>query len=287
VRRLLARALPAAAAALLLCAPTALAGAFTPESGGSPNADEISSLYKLTLVIAMVVFVGVEGALIYSLVKFRARKGRTAAQIHGNTRLEIGWTIIPALILVLLTVVTFLKLGAIQDPQNSDPSGLRGDTRVLEASTKPVAPPDGQKLNVCVTGRQYIWRFTYAPDCRNAYGKPYTYTQLTVPAHTTVTLDIQSTDVAHSWWIPKLGGKFDAIPGYHNYTWFKAPTPGKFYSGTCAELCGRNHANMTATVRVVTPSEYQTFMTNLTANISAANKRSSQLRDALHRAGQL
>jgi cytochrome c oxidase subunit 2 len=286
-RRLLYLALPAAAMALLLNAPGAIAGAFTPESGGSPNADEISSLYKLTLVIAIIVFVGVEGALIYSLVKFRARKGRTAAQIHGNTRLEIGWTIVPALILVLLTVVTFVKLGPIQDPQNSDPNGLKTQGVVLEASTKVITPPDGHKLNVCVTGRQYIWRFTYAADCNNAYGKPYTYGELTVPANTTVTLDIQSTDVAHSWWIPKLGGKFDAIPGYHNYTWFKAPTPGKVYTGACAELCGRNHANMLASVRVVTPVEYQGFMSNLTQNISSANKRSSQLRDALRRAGQL
>src|SRR5256886_16736742 len=94
----------------LILAPTALANFITPKSGGSPNANEISSLYKLVLYIAAVVFVVVEGALVYSLFKFRAKRGAVAAQIHGNTRLEIGWTVAAALILVVLTVVTFVKL---------------------------------------------------------------------------------------------------------------------------------------------------------------------------------
>ena len=76
---------------------------------------------------------------------------------------------------------------------------------------------------------------------------------MVVPTDTTVVLDIESTDVAHSWWIPKLGGKMDALPGYTNYTWFKATRHGHSSRGQCAELCGRNHANMTARVRVVDP----------------------------------
>ena len=88
----------------------------------------------------------------------------------------------------------------------------------------------------------------------NAFGLPYSYQEMVVPANTTVMLDIQATDVIHSWWIPKLGGKFDAVPGYTNYTWFKAPdAPATLYTGQCAELCGRNHADMTARVRVVSP----------------------------------
>ena len=78
---------------------------------------------------------------------------------------------------------------------------------------------------------------------------PYSYQEMVVPANTTVVLDIQATDVIHSWWIPKLGGKFDAVPGYRNYTWFKAPRAGELYTGQCAELCGRNHADMTARVQ--------------------------------------
>ena len=96
---------------------------FTPQSGGSPNANQINSLYKITLVIALVIFVLVEGGLLYALVKFRARKGAVPAQIRGNTRLEIGWTVAAAVILLALAVVTFAKLSSIQNPPNSSPDG--------------------------------------------------------------------------------------------------------------------------------------------------------------------
>lgn len=272
LRRRLVAALLLATIASLVCASGAFADFLTPESGGSPNADQIDSLYKIVLYIAIVVFVIVEGALLYSLVRFRARKGRVAAQIHGNTRLEISWTVAAALILVVLSAVTFAKLGSIQDPPNGDPSGLQF------ASTTAPTPPNGRKLTICVTGRQYIWRYTYGAGCgSNAFGLPYSYQEMVVPANTTVVLDIQATDVIHSWWIPKLGGKFDAVPGYRNFTWFKAPRAGELYKGQCAELCGRNHADMTARVRVVTPDEYQTWLAAQKQAISAANRQAVQL----------
>jgi cytochrome c oxidase subunit II len=119
-------------AALLLAVPlfgvltgTAFAGAITPESGGSPNADDIKQLYEIVLALALVIFVGVEGALIYSTVKFKARKGAVPAQIRGNTRLEIGWTVGAALILVVLAVVTFIKLGDIRDAPPSGPGAYK------------------------------------------------------------------------------------------------------------------------------------------------------------------
>src|ERR1700753_1737729 len=103
----------------LVLAPEALANFITPKSGGSPNANEIASLYRIILYMAAVVFVLVEGALVYSVYKFRAKRGAIPAQIHGNTSLEIGWTVGAALILVALTVVTFIKLPSIVDPPNS------------------------------------------------------------------------------------------------------------------------------------------------------------------------
>ena len=107
------------------CSPrTAFANFITPKSGGSPNANQIDSLYKIILYIAAVVFVIVEGALVYSVYKFRAKKNTVAAQIHGNTRLEIGWTVAAALILVVLTVVTFVKLPSIINPPNSSADRL-------------------------------------------------------------------------------------------------------------------------------------------------------------------
>jgi len=275
-RRRLVAALLLATIGSLVFASGAFAGFLTPESGGSPNADQIHSLYKIILYIAIVVFVVVEGALLYSVVKFRARRGRVAAQIHGNTRLEITWTVGAALILVVLAAVTFSKLGSIQNPPNSDANGLQF------ASTTEPTPPNGKKLTICVTGRQYIWRYTYGANCSsNAFGLPYSYQEMVVPANTTVVLDLQSTDVIHSWWIPQLGGKFDAVPGYHNYTWFKAPHAGALYRGQCAELCGRNHADMTARVSVVTPDQYQAWLAAQKARIAAANSQVIQLRQQL------
>jgi cytochrome c oxidase subunit 2 len=221
--RRLAFAVLVALAAVLAFAGAAFADALTPESGGSPNADEIDSLYKLVFAVALVIFIGVEGALFYSLFKFRARTGAVAAQSRGNPRLEVGWTVGAALILVVLAAFTFAKLGSIRNPPNSGPNGLQlADSGTLFASgpTKKF-PPNGRSLNVCVNGQQYIWRYTYANDCANApLNSVFSYQDMVVPVDTTVTLDINAQDVAHSWWIPKLGGKFDAIPGYTNHTWF-------------------------------------------------------------------
>jgi cytochrome c oxidase subunit II len=280
--RSLALALLAAVALGLVLAGPAAADLLTPESGGSPNADDIDSLYKLVLAIAIVVFIGVEGCLIYSLVKFRARRGAVAAQIRGNTRLEIGWTIGAALILVVLAAFTFAKLGGIRNPPNSGPGGLKLADGVLVASgpTRRL-PPNGKSLNVCVNGQQYIWRFTYAADCANApLGAPYSYEQLVVPVNTTVTLDINAQDVAHSWWIPKLGGKFDAIPGYTNHTWFKIPgkLAGRTFTGQCAEMCGRNHANMIATVLALTPTQFEAFLDRRRRDLKAADEAAARER---------
>jgi cytochrome c oxidase subunit II len=261
--------------ALQALSGTAFADLLTPESGGSPNADDIDTLYKVVLAIAIVVFVGVEGCLFYSLFKFRARKGAVAAQIRGNTRLEIGWTVGAAIILVVLAAVTFAMLPGIRNPPNSSPNGLQlaDGTLVASGPTKKL-PPNGKSLNICVNGQQYIWRYTYANDCGNvALGAPFAYQEMVVPVDTTVTLDINSQDVAHSWWIPKLGGKFDAIPGYTNHTWFKIPgkLAGKVFTGQCAELCGRNHANMTARVRAVTPADFERWLDQQKTDIKAAD----------------
>jgi cytochrome c oxidase subunit 2 len=280
--RRLALAVLLALALLLVFAGTAFAGAIVPESGGSPNADDISTLYKLILAVAVVIFIGVEGALFYSLFKFRARKGAVPAQIRGNTRLEVGWTVGAALILVILAAFTFAKLGDIRNPPNSGPEGLQLADGVLvaEGPAKRL-PPNGKSLNICVNGQQYIWRYTYANDCANApLASPFSYQEMVVPVDTTVTLDINAQDVAHSWWIPKLGGKFDAVPGYTNHTWFKVPgkLAGSVFTGQCAELCGRNHANMTARVRAVTPAEYGRWLDQRKADIKAADAAAQEER---------
>ena len=257
---------------------------FTPQSGGSPNANEIDTLYKITLYIALVIFFLVEGALAYALVKFRKRKGAVAAQIRGNTRLEVGWTVAAAVILLALAVVTFAKLSSIQDPPNSGPSGDQalGDEGLLYASAERKLPPNGKSLNIQVIGRQYIWQYVYpGANERDGLGAPYSYEEMVVPTETTVTLDIVSQDVVHSWWIPELGGKFMAVPGYHNYTWFKIPKPG-IYRGQCAALCGRGHARMIATVKAVPPAQFDAWLAYQKQELKEANAEAAVERAKLN-----
>jgi cytochrome c oxidase subunit 2 len=265
----------------LLLAPSAMANFFTPKAGGSQNANQIDSLYKIVLYIAAVVFVIVEGALLYSVLRFRAKKGAVAAQIHGNTPLEIGWTVAAALILVILTVVTFVKLPSIINPPNSN-------ARIqLSAATTQPAPPNGKKVTICVQGRQYIWRYVYGNDClTNGFKRPYSYTTMRVPVGVTVILNIQANDVIHSWWIPALGGKVDAVPGYTTYTWFNVPRAGT-YRGQCAQLCGRSHAAMVALVKAMSPSEYQSWLSQQQQAIQTANAQVTQLRQVLTANGNL
>lgn len=266
--------------------PTLLAF-FTPAKGASPNAKEIDTLYEITLVIALIIFFAVEIALGYALVKFRKRKGAVAAQIHGNTRLEVGWTAAAAVILLGLAVLTFAKLSSIQDPPNSGPDGaslneLGEQNNLIYASNQRKLPPNGKALEIQVIGRQYIWQFVYPganePD---GLGAPYSYEELVVPTQTTVSLNIVSEDVVHSWWVPELGGKFQAVPGYHNYTWFKVEKPGIF-RGQCAFLCGRGHARMIATVKAVPPPQFEAWLTNQKKLIAEANAAAEVARAKLN-----
>ncbi len=104
--------------------------------------------------------------------------------------------------------------------------------------------------------------------------------------HTTIVLDIQSTDVIHSWWVPSLGGKVDAVPGYTTYTWFKALHTGTF-RGQCAQLCGTNHAAMIAFVKVVSPAKYTAWVARQEQLITAQNAQVAQLRQILTSEGEL
>ncbi|HYI18410.1 MAG TPA: cytochrome c oxidase subunit II [Solirubrobacteraceae bacterium] len=281
LQKLLTRAVPAACVALLVTAVPASAGILFPEAGGgSPGAEDIRTLYAIIFVLGFIVFVGVEGVLIWCLVKYRAKRGRVAAQIHGNTKLEIGWTVGAAVILVFLTIATFVMLPGIKNPAASD-IDINGNpiaSNAAFASTDQRKPPEGQALNIQVNGKQYVWQFTYPGD-----EGVFSYTRMYVPVGMTVTLDIESDDVQHSWWIPELGGKMDALPGYTNKTWFKVTEPGT-YSGQCAELCGRNHANMYAEVVALPFEEWRQWYDDEAQEIADAKEYAAQERERLEQA---
>lgn len=222
------------ALAFVVAAP-ALAGngGVAPPDPASPNAERIRDAYWLVLGITGAIFVLVEAALILFIVRYRSR-GRAreveGPQIVGHRRLELIWTAIPVLILVGIGAFVFYKLPGIKDV--------------------PKATAAGEHLNVKVEGRQFYWRFTY-PNGVVAVN------ELRVPVGRVVDLDVTAPafDVIHSWWIPRLGGKIDAIPGKTNETWFQAEKVG-VYRGQCAEFCGVQHALMLATVRVVSREEF-------------------------------
>jgi cytochrome c oxidase subunit 2 len=282
---LLTRGLSAALAGLLLAPAAASAGIFFPEKGGSENADKIWTLYLLIFILAWVVFLGVAGALVWSMFKFRARKGMVAAQIHGNTRLEIGWTVGAFVILVFITVFTFITLPGIKNPSASDIDSSGNPvtaSNVLYASTDQPDPPKGSaSLNLRVDGQQYVWRYQYPGSEKDVFS----YVDMVVPVGMTVTLEITADDVIHSWWIPKLGGKMDAVPGYTNKTWFKIPESAipegenqVVYNGQCAELCGRNHANMLARVVGMRYPDYKAWVERKAKEIKSAREQAAQRR---------
>lgn len=268
----------------LLAAVPASADSLSPEAGPTGNAQKADTLYWIIMAVAIPIFLGVEGAIIYALVKFRARKGAVPAQIRGNTRLEIAWTVGAGVVVVMLAIMTFAFLPAIRNAPESGPGGLDVANANLTppvatgGGPEPPLPDDGRALNIDVNGQQYVWRYTYPDGDDNPLNNVFAYQQMVVPTDTTVVLSIRAQDVIHSWWIPALGGKFDAVPGYTNYTWFKVTEPG-VWGGQCAELCGRNHANMVASVKAVPPAEFERWLRGKRTAIDAANQAAARQRE--------
>ncbi|MGI8757999.1 MAG: cytochrome c oxidase subunit II [Acidimicrobiales bacterium] len=219
------RGKPAALALMLMlvvtgCAPDAPQDALDP---AGPYARLLDNLFVPVVWVAVVVFVLVEGVIVYAVVKWRRRPGddEMPAQLHGNTRLEIGWTILPALVLGLVAVFTIPV--------------------IFELNEKPAGA-----LEVTVTGQKYWWGYDY--PTQPAFGITegdgiVTANELFIPAGQPVYLTLTSPDVIHSFWAPRLNGKRDVVPG-REHTWLlEADEPGA-YSGQCAEFCGLSHANM-------------------------------------------
>jgi cytochrome c oxidase subunit II len=214
---------------------TAANGGFTPVQPESPNASHTQTAYYVILGFTAAIFVIVEGLLVAFIVKYR-RRGRSreveGAQVHGHTRLELIWTVIPVVILCVIGVVVFLELPNIDSaPASTDP------------------------IHITVEGHQFYWQFDYvdSPNHARSIGTMH------VPVGQVVDLKVVSPDVIHSWWVPALGGKIQAIPGRVNHFWFRANKAGS-YEGQCAELCGVFHASMRAVVQAESQESYQHFV---------------------------
>jgi cytochrome c oxidase subunit 2 len=264
-----------AVAALLVLPGTAVGDVVTPEDGPTPNAQKIDELYKIVFYIGITVIGAVWAVLFYSLFRFRGRRGRRAPQISGNTSLELGWTAAAVGIVAVITVVTYIYLDDITQPVSSGPEA-DAEARDQFATINQPPPPGGKSLDIQVSGQQYLWRYQYP-------NQAVAFHNMVVPRDTTVTLTLKANDVIHSWWIPALGGKLDAVPGYTTKTWFKATKTGTF-EGQCAELCGSGHYAMTAKVTVVEPQQYLAWVARQKREFQEGQKLAQEQRKQIEAA---
>lgn len=191
----------------------------------TPVAHEVRELFYKAVAVTMFFFVLAEGILLVAVLRFRAKPGVPPATFHENVRLELVWTAIPALAMVVLAGPAFSTLKYLETVPKSD-------------------------LTIEIVGHQWFWEYRYPGQ-----GIVFANEPLVIPANKIVAADVTSIDVVHSWFMPEFGVKMDANPGRVNHTWFQVERPGT-YRGQCAELCGVLHGDMLITVQVVTPEEF-------------------------------
>ena len=249
----------AIAASLLLAGPAFAAWTLNMTMGVTPVSREAHNLHMLIFWICVVIAVIVFGAMIYSIVKFRKSTGAVpdTTMLH-STKAEIIWTAIPIIILVVMAIPAADQLVRIEDTSKSD-------------------------MTIKVTGYQWKWQYEYldsnvsffstlARDSNaarqlNSGIDPFTVKNylldvdhpLVVPVNKKIRVLLTASDVIHAWWVPALGMKKDAIPGFVNELWFRAEEPG-IYRGQCAELCGRDHGFMPVVVDVKTQADYDAWI---------------------------
>lgn len=249
--------------------------------GVTSIAQEAYSLHMLILWVCIAIGVAVFGTMFYSIVKHRKSKGAVAAQFHESTAVEVAWTIIPFLILIGMAIPATRALIAMEDASNSD-------------------------LSIKVTGYQWKWQYEYLDEdvsffsnlatpkeeIFNQAEKNPTYLlevdkPVVVPVGKKVRLLITANDVIHAWWVPELGMKRDAVPGFVNEMWFNIDTPG-IYRGQCAELCGKDHAYMPIVVEAKEQAEYESWLADQrqTAAVAAADSDREFNRDELMTRGE-
>lgn len=259
----------------------ALAGAEVKDMPGGPGVDQLNlpfgvtpishAIYDLNwmiMIICTVIFIGVFGTMLYSIIVHRKSKGYKPAKFDENMAVELTWTIVPFLIIVSMAIPSTRTVVAMKDTSSAD-------------------------LTVKVTGYQWKWGYEYldgpaagvhflsnlsTPEAQinNQAPKSNTYLMevdhpLVVPVNKKVRIVLTAEDVIHSWAVPDFGVKQDAIPGYLRDTWFRAEKTGT-YRGQCSELCGKNHAYMPIVVEVKSAEDYAKWVKNEKATMAAATE---------------
>lgn len=232
--------------------------------GATDLSHRVFDLHMISLWVCVAIGVVVFGAMFYSLFAFRKSRGAVAANFHENTTVEVVWTIIPFIILIAMAIPATKTLIDLEDTSDSE-------------------------LTIKVTGYQWRWQYEYlgedvsffsnlAQSSRDAMNGDPTATEhylldvdnpVVVPVNTKVRFVITSNDVIHSWWVPALGWKQDAVPGFINDGWTNIPQPG-VYRGQCAELCGKDHGFMPVVIDAKTQADYETWLVAKKAEAEAA-----------------
>ena len=208
-------------------------------SPASPTADDIQSLYKLVFWLALIVFIGVQFAIVYTALRFRRTKPskQRPPQVHGNKRLEIIWTVIPAVVLLLVLIPTITTL------YDHDAAAEEGD------------------IVIDVYGKQWWWEVQYGED-KSQGGENLgviTANEIHVPVGKEVIFNLRTNNVIHSFWVPRLSGKMDLMPGHNNTLSITATEAGTYY-GECAEFCGAQHAWMRFTIIAQPEDEFYAWV---------------------------
>ncbi|KGE78066.1 cytochrome c oxidase subunit II [Halomonas salina] len=250
-------------AVLVMPATAALANGWNMPVGVTDLSRDIHGLHMAIFWICVVIGIVVFGALFYSLFRYRRSRGAQPARFHEHTTVEVIWTVVPLLILVAMAVPATATLKSMYDASAAD-------------------------MEVMITGQQWRWRYEYRDEevaflsslatpreqiaGQQAKGEHYLLEvdrPLVLPVDRKVRLLLTSDDVIHSWWVPELGVKQDAIPGFVNENWVRINEPG-IYRGQCAELCGRDHGFMPVVVEAVEPERFDAWLAERQAEAAEA-----------------
>lgn len=193
----------------------------------TPQAEDIKSLALSLFVIAAIILFAVEAILLTAIIRYRGRPEEAASQTHGDNMIEALWTLIPAVLIIIIFVMTVRTMDSVDLP--------------------------GGDVNLTVVGHQWWWEVRYPEEGF------VTANEIHVPEGREIGIDLESADVIHSFWVPQIGGKTDLVPGHTNHTGFLAATPGD-YLGQCAEFCGLQHAHMRFRLVVESPAEFSAWV---------------------------
>jgi cytochrome c oxidase subunit 2 len=217
----------------------------------SPGTDQIDTLLWIGSVAAIIVVVAINVALLYALGRFRAGRGTEPREVTGGRGIQIRVGGVLAAFAVVVFVLAAVYTTKAREEPTTGSAGLQAK--------------DGEPLQIEATGQQWLWRYRYPNES-------FTYYKLVVPVDTAVDLDLVSTDVIHTWDVPSLAGKSDAVPGKHHHVMFSADEEGT-YRGQSATLSGQAYAPMRTEVEVVSPEEYEDFIVKTKTDIQDAQDR--------------